>query len=174
MSRVDVTTELLKKYAQISQATELLLSKTRDWNVVKQYMCNRVEEVQLTEEQQRKLERYQFIYNQLISNRYTEQQVVTQCKRFYGLSISQAYEDLKGARDLFACVVHVNKRFELQSELQSAKQLKLKCIELGDMKTAAAFQKNIIAILSLLPDVEENPAELFEGITIEPVFNPSL
>jgi len=42
------------------------------------------------------------------------------------------------------------------------------------MKSAAAFQKNIIQLQRDIPDEETNPGELFEGHTIEAVFDPKL
>ncbi len=169
-----VSSLLIKRAEQIKNATELLIAKTNDWQIIKQFLCNRLNEVELTEMQQKKLERYQFVYNQLVSGKYTEQDVITMLMKSFGIKINQAYEDMNCARELFTSVININKRFELQIELQSAKDMKRKCIEIGDFKTAGAIQKNIVAIMAMLPDEEENPAELFEGHEIEAVFDPKL
>jgi hypothetical protein len=169
-----VSNVLIKRAEQIRSATEILIAKTNDWQMIKQFLCNRLEDMQLTEVQQSKLERYQFIYNQLVSCKYTDQDVLNMLMKSYGIKVYQAYEDMKCARELFTAVININKRFELQIELQSAKDMKRKCVEIGDFKTAGAIQKNIVAIMAMLPDEEDNPAELFEGHEIEAVFDPKL
>lgn len=169
-----VSNLLIKRAEQIRSAAEILIAKTNDWQIIKQFLCNRLDEVELTEIQQKKLERYQFIYNQLVSCKYTDQDVLNMLIKTYKIKVGQAYEDMNCARELFTAVININKRFELQIELQSAKDMKRKCVEICDFKTAGAIQKNMVAIIAMLPDEQDNPAELFEGHDIEAVFNPKL
>lgn len=172
----DVSIALQKKAEQIRSAAESLMSNTRDWQVIKQFMCNRLKDIKLTQEQEKKLERYQFIYNQLVSGKYTDAEVVNQLtnKKFYGLSISQAYEDMNAAKEIFPSVININKRFELHLSLQLNQIRQMKAEAMGDMKALAAFEKNRALLLKEIPDEEENPGEMFDGHTIEAVFDPAL
>ncbi len=172
MDNVKKTLEL--KANQIGKATEILVSKTRDWQVIKEYMNNRLGKMQLTKMQQDKLERYQYIYNQLIGGKYSETEVVYQVTNFFKISITQAYEDLNCSQEVFLTVLNINKRFEMKVELASARAIKRKCEEIGDYKALAAIQKNIINLLKELKDEEETQSDLFEGHTIEPTFDPRL
>ncbi len=165
---------LLTKAQQVRNAAEILIDKTRDWQVIKQYMCNRVKEIKLTATQEKKKERYQYIYNQLVSGKYSDHEVITQVMKFFSIEQSQAYEDMNCSKEIYNSVININKIFELKLELQLARDYKRKCIEVGDFKSAAIFQKNIVEICKLLPYIEENPGELFEGHVIEAVFDPSL
>jgi hypothetical protein len=170
----DVVKLLQDKADQVQRGAEILLAKTRDWQVIKAYINNRLEEITLTPEQQKKFDRYQYIYNQLVSGKYTEHDVIEQIKTIHKVGITQAYEDVRCTRELFCSVVNINKRFEQKMELESARNLKRKCEELQDYRSAAAIQKNIVQLLRDIPDEEENPGELFEGHTYELTFNPTL
>lgn len=172
----DVSAALQKKAEQVLTAAEALMASTNDWQVIKQFMCNRLTGIQLTPEQEKKLERYQFIYNQLVSGKYTDAEVISQLtnKKLYGLSISQAYEDMNAAKELFPRVININKRFEVHLALEMNKVRQMKAEAMGDMKALAAFEKNAHLLRSELPEEAENPAEMFEGHTIEAVFDPRL
>lgn len=170
----EVSVVLKNKAEAIRKGAELLLEKTRDWQLIKQYLNNRLQDIELTATQQEKLNRYQYVYNQLVSGRYTDQEVITQLTKLHGISLRQAYEDMNATREIFCTVVNINKLFEIQLQIQITKGMIRKAEELQDFKSAAALGKNLATLLSMLPDVEENPAELFEGHTIEAVFDPSL
>ena len=162
------------KSEQIRSGAQLLMTRTSDWQIIKQFLCNRLDNISLTPEQQKKLERYQFIYNQLVSGKYTKQEVITQLQKLYKLRLTQIYDDINCTQEIFSTVININKLFEVQLELGSARDMKRKCLEAFDFKTAAMIQKNIIAILAALPDEESNPGEDFEGHIFEPVFDPRL
>jgi hypothetical protein len=175
MSREQSVVKLLQeKAAQVSSAANLIVEKTRDWQMIKLYISNRVEEIKLTPTQAAKLLRYQYIYNQLVSGRYTEQEIINQVMRLYDVKIVQAYEDINNAREIWLTTLNINKRFELKMELESAKDCKRKCIEIGDFKNAASYSKIITGLLHEIQEEEESPADLFEGIQIEATFNPAL
>lgn len=170
----DLAMALQQRATQISYATEILLEKTRDWQMIREYLCNRLRDTKLTETQQMKMKRYEFIYNQLVSAKYTDQEVLSQVMNLFDVGLPQAYEDLNCSREVFNSAISINKKFEIKMELQSAKDMKRKCVELCDFKAAAAIQKNIIALTAMLPDLEEYPATQFAGHEIEAVFNPEL
>lgn len=172
--KIDVTSALQKKATQVGNATAILIESTNDWQVIRQYLSNRLAENKLTDKQLEKLERYQYAYNQLVSGRYTDQDVLHQLMNIFKIKVVQAYDDLNCTREIFSTVFNINKRFEQRMELESARNMKRKCEEMGDFKSAAMLQKNIIQLLRDIPDLEENPADMFEGHTIEATFDPSL
>ena len=169
----DVSLILQRTADQIRAGAEILLAKTRDWQVIKAYLSNRVNEMELTPTQQIKKKRYQFIYEQLVSDRYSEREVINQVVKIYEIGLTQAYEDLKCTREIYNSLLTIDKRFEQKMELESARSMKRKCIELNDFKAAAAVQKNIVMLMKDLLDDIENP-ELFEGHSFEVTFDPAL
>ncbi|MBC7509378.1 MAG: hypothetical protein H7320_11630 [Ferruginibacter sp.] len=169
-----ITTALKKKAADIVRNVESLTERTRDWQMVKQYLSNRLGDLKLTEKQQVKMQRYQFIYNQSISGKYTETDILNAVMKMYGIEQTQAYDDLAASKEVFSSVVNINKKFELNVQLQVNRNLMRKAEEICDLKAAAAFEKNRIALLALIEDQEENPGELFEGHQFENVFDPAI
>ena len=158
----------------IAAKTEQLNVHTRDWQLIKQFLQNRIADITLTKKQEEKLERYQYIYNQSVSGKYTESQIVNSCMTLYKVKLTQAYDDLKCAKEIFSSVININKQFELSLQLQINKKLMIKAESVNDFQALAAFEKNRIQLLAMVEVVEENPADLFEGHTIEAVFDPSL
>lgn len=165
---------LQRRAEEVNAQAEFIMAKTRDWQVIKQYISNRVNDLALTDEQQRKLERYQYIYNELVGGKSTDQQIVMQVKNFFKVSQSQAYEDMNASKEVFSSVVSLNRLFEINLALQLNKKYTAKAEEMSDMKALAAFEKNRKDMLKLLPENPENPAEFFEGHTYEMVFDPRL
>lgn len=176
MSKETVNTTLQLRADAIRKGAEMLAAKTRDWQTIKQYVSNRLSEDFLTEEQKEKLKRYQYIYNQLVSGRYTETEVVSQLMNphIFGLGMTQAYADLDATKELVPSFVNLSKRFELIVQLQVNRDMMRKASEIGDLKSYAQIEKNRIGLLAQFEDTEETPGELFEGHTIEAVFDPSL
>jgi hypothetical protein len=170
----EVSVVLKNKAEAIRKGAELLLERTRDWQLIKQYLCNRLQDIELTPTQTEKLNRYQFIYNQLVSGEYSDAEVLSLVIKTYNIEQRQAYDDMNAAREIFCTVVNVNKLFEIQLQIQITKDMIRKASELQDYKSAASLGKNLVALISLLPDTEENPADLFEGHSIEATFDPSL
>ena len=169
-----VTSLLQLKSDQVRTGAEVLMSKTRDWQVIKQYLCNRLNDFELTYVQEQKLTRYQFIYTNLSSGKYLKHELINMVMKMFKISQRQVYDDLNCTQEIFSSVISVNKLFELQLQLEIAKDMMRKCIEISDMKNAAAIQKNIIAINALFPEEDNAPGQDFEGHTIEAVFDPRL
>jgi hypothetical protein len=137
-------------------------------------MSNRLADIELTDEQQKKMERYQFVYNEIVGGKSTDQQVATQVKSFFKISISQAYEDVNATKEIFSTVININKQFEINLALQLNTKYKAKAEEMGDLKALAMFEKNRKDLLKLLPEADETPADLFEGHINELTFDPKL
>ena len=172
--REELKVMLAEKAEQVARTAELIMAKTRDWQMVKEYMCNRLEEMELTVTQKEKMSRYQFIYNQLVSGKYTDNQVVNMSAKMHGTKQTQAYEDLAATRELFNSVINVNKSFELNLALEVTKNYMRKCEEMQDFKALQKFNKDKIEIIKQLEDIEDNRGELFEGHVFEMTFDPTL
>jgi len=170
----DVNKALQKIADDVSAQAEFIMNKTRDWQVIQQYLSNRINNIELTPEQQIKMERYQYIYNQLVTGRYTDQEVVNQVKKFYKIEATQAYEDMNASREVFNRVININKQFELNLQLQINRKMLNKCVEMSDMKAYAAIERNRERLIKQLPEEVENPGEFFEGHTYEMTFDPAL
>jgi len=170
----DVKNALQKRAEEVNRQAEFILAKTRDWQVIKQYMSNRVADIELTPEQQKKMERYQFIYNELVGGKSTDQQVVNLAKNFFKVSIAQAYEDIKAAKEVFTDVIDFDKLFDLNLSLQLNTKYKAKAEEMGDLKALAMFEKNRNELRKQLPDKDDTDVDLFKGHIYEMVFDPSL
>lgn len=171
----NVSDKLMKRVQEVMRSTELMLEKTKDWQMIKAYLSNRLyTDDYLTYQQKKKLERYQHIYNQLVSGKYTEHEVVNMTMKRYQIKQQQAHEDLSCSKEIFNTVVNINRQFEINLQLQINRSLQRKAEEIGDLKAAAAFEKNRALLLKLLPEQEESPADMFEGHEIEVVFDPKL
>ncbi len=163
---------LQKRAEQVGNATEILVSKTRDWQVIKEHISNRISKIQLTKPQQQKLERYQFIYNELMSGKYSEADVLNTVCSIYDIGITQAYEDLECAQELFTTVININKSFEMKLLLEEGKKMLRRCKEMNDMKNYGSIYKSVVALLKEIQEVEEESPDQFEGHTFEAVFDP--
>lgn len=170
----DVRVTLQRLSEQVSYAAELLIAEKQDWQLIKMYLANRLKDMPLTTGQKSKLERYQFIYNQLVSGKYTNPEVVSQVKKLYSVSQSQAYADINAAKEIFNSIVTYNKQFEITQELEINRQMLRMARELQDVKGFAALEKNRAALIKMLPDTMDNASEYFEGHTYNMTFDPSL
>lgn len=170
----DVNKELIRIAEEVGNNADMIMEKVRDWQVIKNYLSNRIKDIALSPEQEKKLERYQYVYNQMVSGRYTDQEVVNQLKKMYNIEITQAYEDINHTREIFNSIINVHKQFEIKLQLQVNRKMLRKAEELQDMKAYAQLEKNRALLIKLLPDEPENPAEFFEGHTYEMTFDPRL
>lgn len=176
MSVPSLHSRLINKAEAIAKAADLMAERTNDWQVIRAFISNRISDYELNERQEKKLDRYQYIYNHLVSGKYTDMDIIEQLmnKKLYGVSLKQAYEDMSCSRELFNATLNVNKIFEINLQLQINRNLMRKAEEIGDLKAAAAFEKNRAMMLKLLPEEEDRSAEHFEGHLIEAVFDPRL
>lgn len=172
--KADVRKALESKAAAVRTGAETLLAKTSDWQVIQQYMCGRLKGMKLTAEQQKKMDRYTFIYNALVSGRYTQPEVVQQLLHIHKIELTQAYEDIRCTRELWPSVINLNQQFEINVELDVTRRMLIKAEEMNDLKAWAAIHKNRVKLISMLPKPEDNAADDFEDYDIEATFNPSL
>lgn len=165
---------MIDRSRQILNGAAAIVAMTNDWQTIREFLCNRLEEDLLTDMQKKKLERYQFMYSQTMKGKYSKQEVISMCTRFYDISQRQAYEDYNCMSEIFSTVMHINKQFEIKMQVESVKLSMAKATEMCDFKSAEIARKNLIALLALLPEEDTSPGELFQGHIIEAVYDPRL
>lgn len=165
---------LQTKEQKLIEAAELAAESTDDYLAIKEFLTRRINNMQLTQRQQQRLEKYEFIYNQLVSGKYTETEVLDMVSVRYGLEKAMCRSYIIDAKDIFSTSFNINKAFELKVQLDLNRVEMQKASMRGDLKAYAMLEKNRISIAKLLPDPEEESHEDYEGHVIVPVFDPSL
>lgn len=166
---------ILKETAdKIAASARNAMEHIRDVQVLQQFMKNRISEIDLSAAQKRKLERYQYIYNARVSGKYVDKDIVHQLQQHFKIEINQAYLDLRAADELFTTIINIDKRFNYYLMLQLNSDYQRKCLDMGDMKSLAKFEKNRADILKQIEDLDEGAGELFEGHEFEVTFDPTL
>lgn len=171
--KIDVTTKVKEHAEAIRRGAETLATRVSDWQIIKKFLTQRVGDLKLTDTQQDKLNRYNFMYNQLQTGRYTEHDVVTMVSKNTGISIPMAYEDMACTKELFGTMFNFNKAFELRLQLDLNRVMMAKADEAGDLKSWGVLEKNRISLLAQVKEIDEqeNWFEAHENV-IE--FNPEL
>lgn len=165
---------LVQRAAQISNAAEILAAQTSDWQVIQAYVSGRLLDLKLTSIQEEKLARYQFVYNQLVSGKYTESEVCEMVQHNHGLSYIQALQDIRDSKEIFASSANLHKMFELKMQLELNMQWTQMAIAQGDMRAASAFDKNRAKLISMMPEEEDTSAADFQPHVNVFTFDPSL
>lgn len=165
---------LINRSKQIAAGAELIAAETNDWMMVQAYMTRRFADQELTTVQQDKLDRYQFIYNQLSCGKYTEQEVCEMVQSIYKRKYGQALQDVRDTKELFASSVNINKLFELKTQLALNRQMMQQAIAANDFRAAANYDKNAGKLISMLPEAEDTAADDFKPHINVFTFDPSL
>ena len=165
---------LVKKQQAIVQGAELLAASVSDWQVIRDYLTNRVQGLQLTRMQEEKMKRYQFMYNQLASGKYMEREVVNMAMKHFDIEQWQALDDMHHSKELYCTVFPINKLFELRVQLDLNRTMLQKCSDANDTKGYAALEKNRAKLIELIPEIEENAADNFKPHTWIIRFDPTL
>lgn len=173
MKNENVTSHLVKQAKSIANGAELLASTVNDWQLIRRYLTNRLAEVELSDVQQKKLERYNFIYDQLATGNYTDKEIVPLISERFSVSIRQAYEDIACSKEVYTHVFNFNKGFELRLQLDLNREMLKKAKEKGEFKNYAALEKNRIRLMEMMPDLEESE-NWFEPHELIIQFNPDL
>lgn len=165
---------LLVKTQQVMASAELLASETNDWQTIQAYMTRRLHDIQLTEVQQAKLARYEFIYNQLVSGKYTESEVCEMVQDVYKRSYQQALQDIRDSKEIFSSSVNINKQFEIRAQLEINRMLTRMAQAAGDFRAAAQFEKNRTKLISMQPEADDTAAEDFTPHVNVFTFDPTI
>jgi len=165
---------ILNKMEQITAGANLLWSYKNNCDDVEKYVAKRISEISFSEEQQAKIDRCGFIINQAYGGKYSKGELINMVQKMYKVSKRQALYDFKSAKQIYLSVACINKQFEIEMQLLSAKQLQQECVNKQDMETALLVQNNITSLLKMIPIESEQPGEEFESNSIEVSFNPEL
>lgn len=163
-----------KKIAQIGTAAEAVYENINNWQTVRDYMRGKIAYELLTPRHQEMANRYQFVINLILSGKYIDEEIIELNKNQFKISITQARNDVFATKEIFNTTVNIHKLLELRAELQISRDLMRKAAELQDFKSAAAFQRNRIALIKMIPEADEDNGDQFEGHQIEAVFDPRL
>lgn len=165
---------LMEKMESIAQGAMTIAEHTNDWQLIRDFISNRIEGLKLSKRQEEKLKRYQFVYNQLSTGRYLDKEIVSQLKKQYGIEDAQAYQDVRDAKEVFNVVFNINKAFELKLTLDRNWVMMQKASEANDLKAYAQLEKNRQKLLEMVPDIEKSLADVFVPHTFILKFDPSL
>jgi hypothetical protein len=171
----NISQYLVRKAQEVATATESLMEVTQDWQLILEFMKNRIEGIKLTKKQHEKMRRYQFAYAQCSTGKFTDQEVMTLLRtEFENVGVSQAYEDMRCMREIYNVIGNINKRYEIHIQMQINRRMLIKAEEADDKIAYAMLEKNRILMMKELQVEEENPAENFKGHVYQPVFDVSL
>ena len=166
---------LKSKYDEVSEAVEKYSKYTNDFMAIKKFMKSRVENIKLTEAQQEIYNRLQFIYNQLVSGKYSEQQIVHMLTNEpYNLKRSQAYYDIQTCKDLFSTARPLDKQFLLKLNYERLEIQMRKASEANNLDVYAKLQKNMLELLKMMPDEELEVPEDYVPTLVVPMYDPRL
>lgn len=161
---------LLKNEALIDTASE----QVNDLHAVRSFMMRRIAEHELSPTQQKKIEIYEFIYNQLIGRKWSELELIELIKSKYKCpSRPMAVSLLNDTKELFTTVLAVNKQWELKQQVEACKAMMRKAELTGDFKAYAALEKNFYKMLELVEEVEVAQDD-FVGHTMVITADPSV
>lgn len=168
--KVKLNVQLQKNIAIADTVGEQL----NDLFAVRDYMLRRINQTDLTPTQQKKLELYEFAYNQLIGGKWSESEVIDLIITKSGIKQKPlAVQVLNDTKELFTTVLSVHKQWELKKQLHLNENLLRKAEMSGDYRSAAAFAKNMIAITDRIETIE-NEQEEFKGHTLVVSADPSI
>lgn len=166
---------LQEKQAKLMEQAEYAIGQTNDVQVVKAFLGNRLKNVDMTDTQRKKMERWQFAYAQRTSGKYTDVEVRTQLVRNYNISEVQAIRDMRDMEDVYTTVLSINKQFLIATRIKLLEIQLQKAAELNRADDYAKLEKVMFSYVALLPDTEsEVPGDYFTPHTIVNQFNPKL
>jgi hypothetical protein len=153
---------------------EWMAEQTNDLQMLKAYMHARVKDIKLSAGQKEKLKRWQFVYDQISSGKYTDKEVRLQLMDKFGIEDRTSYSDLRDTTELMSTTMNINKRFKIQIDIQLLDVMKQKARETNQLDAYARLQKVQSELYKMLPDEDEVPADYFTPRQNIMQFNPEL
>lgn len=161
--------------AEIVRRAEWMAEQTNDMQMIKAYLSARMGNIMLSEQQLAKMKRWQFVYDQFSTGKYTESDIRFQLAKMFNISDQVAVADLRTAQEVFATTMALNKRFKIQLDIQLIDVQQQKCRDTNNMDAYAKLQRVKNELYKMLPDEpEETPADYFQPRTNEIKYDPSL
>ncbi len=171
---MSIANVLINKREDIMRSAEAVAEHISDVQKIRDYLTRRVSEIQLTPKQQERLKIYDFIYSEMRTGKYIDIEIVNMVVLQFGCAKGAALQHLRDTQDLYSTALSVNKAFEIKLQLDLNKIMLQMAKAKGDFKSYAALEKNRIALIELVQEIEENNNDEFRGYVIEPVFDPEL
>lgn len=153
---------------------EWMAEQTNDLQTIRAYMNNRFANIQLNDNQELKLRRWQFVYDQMSSGKYTQQEIRNQLELHFKIDRSTSLADLRTAQELFSTTLNINKLFKIQMDIQLLDTMQLKAREANKLDEYAKLQKAKNELYKMLPDEVDNPTDNFEARQNIFEYNPEL
>lgn len=169
----NVQQALIKQQQEIERMAIAASEHLNDIHSIRSYLTRRVAQMELTPTQEHMLSLYEFAYNQLISGKYTDDEVAELVALKCGGNKSEAYAIIRESRDLYCSSIKFNRKWELKREKQVNQLLREKAEAMGDYKAAAAFSK-IIAKLIEMSEEEDEREDTFTGHTLVVSASPEI
>jgi hypothetical protein len=137
-------------------------------------MTNRVNEFTLSPMQEFKLKRYQFIYDQLSSGKYSDKEVREMTMKMFNIAENQAMSDMKTSQELFSTTLSVNKKFKILLQIQHLEKMQRKARDNNKLDEYSKLQRVMNELLRMLPDEIETPTDNFEPRKNVIMYDPSI
>lgn len=153
---------------------EWMAEQTNDLQTIRAYMNNRYADIKLTDTQEFKLKRWQFVYDQMSSGKYTQQEIRSQLELHFKISASESLADMRTAQELFSSTLSINKLFKIQIDIQLLEIMQQKAREANKLDEYAKLQRVKNELYKMLPDEVEKPSDDFEPRQNHFEYNPEL
>lgn len=160
--------------AAMLRYAEHVTEMTNDYQTIKAFMSARAGDIKLSAKQQEKMKRWQFVYDQLSSGKFTEKEVRQQLMVHFNIEEPTAYRDIQESQELMATTLSINKIFKINCDIQLIEVLQRKANETHQLEAYAKLQKVKNELYKMLPDKEENPGDYFTPRQNIIDFNPAL
>lgn len=132
-----------------------LLKKNKadeNWEVIEQYLIAGGVGIELTELQQRMLERWQFIDEKLRQSKYRRYEIWSMVSVRFGVSVDTARRDMVGAEYVFASTSPLNKKYKIAVRIEFLeRQINLAAAS-NDYKAVAMLESTLQKYYDIYPD----------------------
>lgn len=162
---------MLTLTASVDHAMETI----NDFQMVRKFMYNRLgDAMKLSETQEMMLKRYQFVYDQFSTGKYSESDIVHQLIAQFGITEATARQSIARAKELFNNTLSLKRLFEIKLDIETTNRLIRKAEKANRFDDVAKLMKVKVELYKLLPDEEEVPADYFEPRKNEFMYDPHL
>lgn len=165
---------LQKQALELEARIDYITEQTNDFQTIRAYMNNRLDQIKLTPGQNEKLRRWQYIYDQLSTGKYSDDDIRSQLVVHFHIEDQLARSDIRQAQELFSTTIAINKKFRIIMDLKLLDKMQRKASTNNDLDAYAKLQKTKNELYKMLPDEEEMPGDYFQPRTNIFEFNPSL
>lgn len=165
---------LQKQALELEARIDYITEQTNDYQTIRAYMNNRFDQIKLTPGQTEKLRRWQYIYDQMSTGKYSDDDIRSQLEVHFSVDTQTARNDIRHAQELFSTTLSINKKFRIIMDLKLLDKMQRKAALDNQLDAYARLQKTKNELYKMLPDEEEMPGDYFQPRTNIFEFNPAL